>query len=141
MKKLMVVLMVATALTGCVNHAPSAPIAEQSDNDLCKSGGYATATHDGDKLIAVQHELTNRIQRNSISITKEDCQILAEQGAYMAEQDAQANQVVVDSMQQQMQDYQHPPQQAYQPRQQTTQCHQSPLGFNSMAGSITCTTF
>lgn len=39
--------------------------------------------------------------------------------------------------QQQMQAYQ----QAQQPRIHTTNCTQSPLGFNSPAGSITCTTY
>ncbi|MLU53281.1 hypothetical protein DRT11_23970 [Salmonella enterica subsp. enterica] len=129
---------IAVALSGCmVNHAPSKPVAQQSDNELCQSVGFALYGNQADKLIAVQHEIESRVARKTITLGADDCKILAQMGINQAQQDSATNNAMLAGMAKSMEQQQQQPAR----RMETTHCSPSPLGVNSLGGGFSCTTF
>ncbi|EKL3440991.1 hypothetical protein PRA02_004694 [Salmonella enterica] len=131
MKINVIALMVAFTLSGCaVNHAPKAPLTQQSDRELCQGMGYASANGDGSRLLDIKQELITRIKSGRNSITMQDCQIMLEDGALLAQRDYETNQAMLAGMAKSMEQQQQQPR-----RMETTNCN------SNYMGGFNCTTF
>lgn len=101
MKKLVISLIAVSLLSGCaVNHAPKAPLSQQTDQELCKSAGYAHASGNGEQILAIKHEIQNRGSVGRFSLSVEDCQIMVMDGERTYQADQRSNQMMLSAMQQ-----------------------------------------
>ncbi|ECE4535642.1 hypothetical protein DCH27_25320 [Salmonella enterica] len=122
----------ALALTGCaVNHAPKAPLSQQSDREVCQSLGYAMANNSGARILDIKHELENREASHRLTISVEDCQIMLQDGVNMARSDRSATDAMLAGMAKSMEQQPRPAPR----RMETTHCN------SNYMGGFNCTTF